>query len=63
MTRRYEDIKLPEIEIVDMGEEKRRGRLSGLLTERLTSLTRDAVGRGEQVILFHNRRGFAPVGT
>ena len=63
LTKRYEDIKLPEIEIVDMGEEKRRGRLSGLLTERLTSLTRDAVGRGEQVILFHNRRGFAPVVT
>lgn len=63
LLQRYEDIKLPRIEVVDIGEEKKRGRLSGLLTERLTVQTREAVGRGEQVILFHNRRGFAPVVT
>ncbi len=63
LLQRYEDIKLPRIEVVDIGEEKKRGRLSGLLTERLTVQTREAVGRGEQVILFHNRRGYAPVVT
>ncbi len=60
---RYEDLKMPRIEFIDVGEEKKRGRLSGLLTSRLLSVTRDAVGKGEQVILFHNRRGFAPIVT
>jgi len=63
LLQRYEDIQLPRIEFVDMADEKRRGRLSGLLTSRLLSVTREAIGRGEQVILFHNRRGYAPVVT
>jgi primosomal protein N' (replication factor Y) len=62
LSERYEGAKLPEIEIVDMLDEKKRGRTTGSpLSMRLLQLTREAVGRGEQVILFHNRRGFAPV--
>ena len=63
LLQRYEDIQLPKIEFVDMGEEKKRGRTAGLLSGRLTFVAREAIGRGEQVILFHNRRGYAPVVT
>ena len=62
LTERYEGARLPEIEIIDMLEEKKRGRHTGSpMSMRLLQLTREAVGRGQQAILFHNRRGFAPV--
>lgn len=62
LTERYEGARLPEIEIVDMLDERKRGLTTGSpLSMRLLRLTREAVGRGEQAILFHNRRGFAPV--
>lgn len=62
LTERYEGARLPEIEIIDMLDEKKRGRATGSpLSMRLLQLTREAVGAGRQAILFHNRRGFAPV--
>lgn len=63
LTERFEGVELPAIEIVDMTDERRRGRLKGPLSLPVSQVVRDALGRGEQVILFHNRRGFAPVVT
>lgn len=62
LTERYEGARLPDIEIIDMLDEKKRGRSSGSpLSMRLLGLTRETVDHGRQAILFHNRRGFAPV--
>ncbi|MCM1504482.1 MAG: primosomal protein N' [Muribaculum sp.] len=63
LLKRYEDLKMPRIEFVDIADDKKRGRLSGLLTARLLSVTHEALEKGEQVIMFHNRRGFAPIVT
>ena len=61
LSERYEGVQLPLIEIVDPNDERRRGRISGPMSARLAMMSREAVKGGEQVILFHNRRGFAPV--
>ncbi len=52
---------LPEVEVVDMrGERDERGK-PRLFSRRLEQLLRETIARSEQVILFINRRGFAPV--
>ncbi|WP_456103715.1 replication restart helicase PriA [Prevotella sp.] len=61
LTRRYKDIQLPEIEIVDIKDLYRRKMMTGPFSPRLLSAVREALGRGEQAILFQNRRGFAPM--
>ena len=60
LSRRYKDIQLPSIEVVDMKDLYRRKMVSGPFSPRLLSAVRGALERGEQAILFQNRRGFAP---
>ena len=61
LSRRYKDIQLPSIEVVDMKDLYRRKMVSGPFSPRLLAAVRGALGRGEQAILFQNRRGFAPM--
>lgn len=61
LSRRYKDIQLPSIEVVDMKDLYRRKMVSGPFSPRLLSAVRGALERGEQAILFQNRRGFAPM--
>ena len=58
---RYQDIELPEIEVVDVKDLQRRKMMSGPFSPTLLSAMRQAFRQGEQVILFQNRRGFAPM--
>ncbi len=55
LTKRVEDRKLPHIEVLDMKGDK--AVISGRLTEALS----DALGSGEQALLFLNRRGFSSI--
>lgn len=60
LSKRVTSQSLPQIEIVDRGAELvPRGKSPGLLSPRLLQLMRETVERGEQTILFLNRRGFA----
>ncbi|MCH2104466.1 MAG: primosomal protein N' [Planctomycetes bacterium] len=52
---------MPDVEIVDMRLEPRSKSDSGIFSARLRALLDGCVERGEQAILFLNRRGFAPV--
>lgn len=61
LSERYEGVKLPDIMVVDMNEERKRSRLSGPISFPLARLSKEALGKKEQLIFFHNRRGFAPV--
>ncbi len=56
---RYQDIQLPEIQIVDVKDLRRRKMMKGILSPVLLSAMRKAFERDEQVILFQNRRGFS----
>lgn len=61
MDRRYGDVLLPEMELVDLKEHYRKKRMKGHFTERLFLEMEAALKEKEQVILFQNRRGFAPI--
>ena len=61
LTRRYKDIHLPAIEVVDVKDLYRRKMMTGPFSPRLLAAVREALKRGEQAILFQNRRGFAPM--
>lgn len=61
LTQRYNDIQLPEIEVVDIKDLQRRKMMNGPFSPRLLAAVRTALDNGEQAILFQNRRGFAPM--
>ncbi len=58
---RYGNVQLPEIELVDIKEKHRKKRMTGHFSDRLLGLMEEALSEKEQIILFQNRRGFAPV--
>ena len=61
LDRRYKDIELPKIELVDIKDLRRRKMMTGPFSPRLLSAVREALAAGKQAILFQNRRGFAPM--
>lgn len=61
LKERFMEIQLPEIIPVDIKELHRKKRMIGQFSPLLVQLMREALERGEQVILFQNRRGFAPM--
>ena len=58
---RYRDIQLPEIRVVDIKDLQRRKMMNGPFSPDLLQAVRHALHDGKQVILFQNRRGFAPM--
>ena len=61
LTERHRQICLPHIEIVDIKELARKKRMNGPFSPVLLQHMREALERKEQIILFQNRRGFAPM--
>ena len=61
LTQRYKGIELPEIQVVDIKDLQHRKMMNGLFSPLLLSKVREALERGEQAIIFQNRRGYAPM--
>ena len=61
LNSRYQDIQLPEIQIVDIKDLQKRKMMQGPFSPMLLGSIKKALAAGEQVILFQNRRGFAPM--
>jgi primosomal protein N' (replication factor Y) len=61
ITRRYGDVLLPAMELVDIKEKHRKKRMKGHFSDRLLEDIQETLDNGEQVILFQNRRGYAPI--
>lgn len=61
LTERYKGIELPRIDVVDIADLQRRKMMYGAFSPQLVEAMREALQGGKQVILFQNRRGFAPV--
>ena len=57
LTERVNGRKLPDVEIIDMNQEAKKS--SSHLTVQLLNEINDCIDRGEQAILFLNRRGFS----
>lgn len=58
---RYDDVTLPEMEIIDMTTSRKRYLTNGSFAQHTIAASRHALINGKQIILFHNRRGFAPL--
>lgn len=61
LKQRYSGIELPEIQVVDIRDLRHRKMMQGAFSPLLINKVREALERGEQAILFQNRRGFAPM--
>ncbi|MBR4650496.1 MAG: primosomal protein N' [Prevotella sp.] len=61
LRQRYRDLQLPLIHVIDTKDLRHRKIMTGLLSPQLASAVHEALGRGEQAIIFQNRRGFSPV--
>ena len=58
---RYGNVKMPEIELVDLKDKYFRKKMSGHFSDTLIEEISSALSLGEQVILFQNRRGYSPI--
>lgn len=61
LTQRFGKTELPKIEIVDLKDKYFRKKMTGHFSDTLLEEITTTLENGEQVILFQNRRGFAPV--
>lgn len=60
LSERFGQVQLPRIEVVDLRDRRRRKEMKGPFSTDLLRAMSDALGRREQIILFQNRRGYAP---
>ena len=61
LSTRYKGVELPEIQVVDIKDLQHRKMMNGPFSPDLILAIHSAINSGEQVILFQNRRGFAPM--
>ncbi|MBQ8126934.1 MAG: primosomal protein N' [Prevotella sp.] len=61
LRQRYQGIELPEVQVVDTADLSHRKMMRGPFSPLLLARVREALERGEQAILFQNRRGWAPM--
>lgn len=60
LSERFEGARLPEVEVVDMKDQRKRKLAEGILSQPLRLATAEAMTNGQQALMFQNRRGFAP---
>lgn len=61
INHRFNDVMMPEIELIDLADKYKRKRMKGHFSDRLLEEMSEALQNGHQVILFQNRRGFSPI--
>lgn len=60
LTERYGGVELPEIKLVNLSRQYERKEMYGHFSDPLVARIRDCLSQKKQVILFQNRRGYAP---
>ena len=61
MTERFQGLQLPQITMIDLQHQYHRKEMYGHFSDPLVDRIREELSKGKQVILFQNRRGYAPV--
>ena len=61
MPERYQGLELPSIKLIDLNRQYHRKEMYGHFSDPLVERIREELGKGKQVILFQNRRGYAPM--
>lgn len=60
LKKRFSGVQLPEVQCGDLKEEKKKKKMISIFTPLLKLQMEEALEQKEQIILFQNRRGFAP---
>jgi primosomal protein N' (replication factor Y) len=61
LSERYNNVRMPEIVLVDLKDKHFRKRMTGHFSDVLIEEIAEALTLGEQIILFQNRRGYSPI--
>ena len=61
LNKRFNNVLMPEIELVDLTDKYKRKRMTGHFSDRLITEIKETLEAESQVILFQNRRGYSPV--
>jgi primosomal protein N' (replication factor Y) len=61
LNHRYNNVMMPDIELIDIKDKQKRKRMQGHFSDRLVEEIKETLEHGFQVILFQNRRGFSPI--
>lgn len=61
LNTRYNNVLMPDIELVDLADKYKRKRMKGHFSDRLIEEMAETLEAGFQIILFQNRRGFSPI--
>ena len=60
LTQRFEGFQLPTIELIDLKSTQKKRQMQGVFSAPLIEAIKETLEKGDQVILFQNRRGYAP---
>lgn len=60
LLERHGESVLPEIQVVDLKEQYKKGYMDSVLSKDLKDAIKNALALGEQILLFQNRRGYSP---
>ena len=61
LNRRFGDVKMPIVELIDLKEKHRKREMNGHFSDIMLTSIQEALDDNEQIILFQNRRGFSPI--
>lgn len=61
LKHRFNDVLMPDIELVDIKDKLKKKRMKGHFSDRLIEEMTETLKAGHQIILFQNRRGFSPI--
>lgn len=61
MNKRFNNVLMPDIELVDLADKYKRKRMTGHFSDRLIEEMTETLDQNFQIILFQNRRGFSPI--
>ncbi|NRD19814.1 primosomal protein N' [Winogradskyella eckloniae] len=61
LNTRYNNVLMPDIELVDLADKYKRKRMKGHFSDRLIEEMTETLEEGFQIILFQNRRGYSPI--
>ena len=61
LMHRFNDVMMPDIELVDIKDKQKKKQMKGHFSDRLLEEMTETLKTGHQIILFQNRRGFSPI--
>ena len=61
LSERYKGMQKPEIQLIDLKESKKRKQMHGMFSYPMHAKIKEVLSNKKQIILFQNRRGFAPI--